>query len=221
MPVGEAVGDVDEDLARERRGDEVGVTLDVDDGAELSQQRRGESVIRVDRDLSVRLDDIGERCADSVCQFLRCLVGERDAEDPLGFQAVVRDEVAHPLGDGRGLACSGTRSDPDRPEGRTDDRTLLGRGHEAGHVENASLPSGWTGHTMRTAQLPHASPGVGSHCSAPIAAPSFRIRSVSESRDDGSNARIHPLYLAAGCQLSAATTSPTPAISSSCAAASR
>ena len=186
------VGDLDQQLTRERRSDEVRVAFDVHNRSELPEDRRSEPVIGVDRDLAVDFDHPLECGADTVGQFLGRLVGEGDAENALRFDAPAFHQLSDSLRDRGGLSGAGAGGDPGRDQWSVDDRFLLGGGNERRHDENASRPSGWTGHTIRTAHVRHASPGVAGQDSSLIATPTACIRSRSSSSDEGSNARVHP-----------------------------
>ncbi len=122
------------------------------DRPELTKDPVREAVIRRDLDASTVPCVIGELESEPFCEFLGGLVREGDAESLFGLETAGPDECRQPLRHRGRLPGAGAGDDSQRLEGVADDGLLFGTRLEGVHRENASRPSGHSGHTCFTAQ---------------------------------------------------------------------
>ena len=166
-----SLDDVEEELAGEGRGYHRGAAVDADQGPELTQELGGEPVVCVHFAFPSRADAGGHR-PDAVGELGGGLLGEGQAEDLLGGDAPLGDELADEECDRGGLAGAGAGHDPHRLQRGGEDRLLLQAGLDpeesaSGHAK-ASLPSGQAGQTWRNGQRSQCAPTRGSQFSARI-----------------------------------------------------
>ena len=105
------------------RADHGRVSFDPDQSTELLQQTVGKAVIGGDLDLTPIGGEVGELGSETVAEFPRGLVGERDAEGGLRFDAL-RDQSLESQHDRGRLAGTRPCRHPERDQRGVDDVLL-------------------------------------------------------------------------------------------------